>query len=80
MTERGQISIPARIRKLLHLKPGQKLRWRFIAPSECRVFIEPALENASPFAALGYIHKLYPQDFRSSDERMDELRSGAKVK
>ncbi|MGE9292287.1 MAG: AbrB/MazE/SpoVT family DNA-binding domain-containing protein, partial [Puniceicoccales bacterium] len=27
MTERGQISVPASIRKDLGLRPGQRLRW-----------------------------------------------------
>jgi len=34
ITERGQTSIPAQIRKQLNLKPGQKLRWQKVADNE----------------------------------------------
>jgi bifunctional DNA-binding transcriptional regulator/antitoxin component of YhaV-PrlF toxin-antitoxin module len=78
VTERGQVSIPARIRKLLRLKSGQKLHWQFVAPTECRVFVDSSRDVPGPLAALGYARKLNPQDVRSTDERMKELRAGEK--
>jgi len=46
ITERGQTSIPAQIRKQLNLKPGQKLRWQKVADNECRVFHDKSEERA----------------------------------
>ena len=39
LTERGQISIPASLRKSMNLKPGQKLRFTEISESEFRVTV-----------------------------------------
>lgn len=76
ITERGQTAIPAQIRQQLNLKPGQKLRWQKVADHECRVF--PVLSEAppGPLAMLGYARKFQPQDRRTSDEWVRELRAG----
>ena len=39
LTERGQVSMPASIRKQLRLKPGQPLEWEKVSDEECRVRI-----------------------------------------
>ena len=39
LTERGQTSVPAAIRKQAGLAPGQALRWEFVSEHELRVFI-----------------------------------------
>lgn len=39
LTERGQVSMPASLRKQLHLKAGQPLMWERISDDECRVRI-----------------------------------------
>jgi AbrB family looped-hinge helix DNA binding protein len=39
LTERGQVSMPASLRKQLHLKPGQPLLWERVSDDECRVRI-----------------------------------------
>ncbi|MGB8354866.1 MAG: AbrB/MazE/SpoVT family DNA-binding domain-containing protein, partial [Chthoniobacteraceae bacterium] len=39
LTERGQVSMPASLRKQLHLKPGQPLMWEKVSDDECRVRI-----------------------------------------
>jgi bifunctional DNA-binding transcriptional regulator/antitoxin component of YhaV-PrlF toxin-antitoxin module len=78
VTERGQVSIPATIRKALNLKPGQKLRWQQISNHECRVFHDLTVDAPGPVAMLGYARKLKPQDLRSTEEWMKELREGEK--
>jgi len=78
VTERGQISIPAAIRKQLNLKPGQKLRWQKVGDNECRVFHDLTEDRPGPVAMLGYARKFNPQDVRSTDEWMRELRAGEK--
>jgi len=39
LTERGQVSMPASLRKDLRLKPGQVLTWEKVSDEECRVRI-----------------------------------------
>jgi len=78
VTERGQISIPAAIRKQLNLKPGQKLRWQKVGDNECRVFHDLTEDRPGPVAMLGYARKFNLQDVRSTDEWMRELRAGEK--
>ena len=78
VTERGQTSIPAKIRKQLNLKPGQKLRWQKVGDNECRVFHDRAEDMPGPLAMLGYARKFNPQDLRTTDEWMRELREGEK--
>lgn len=76
VTERGQTSIPAKIRKQMNLKPGQKLRWQKVGDNECRVFHDCSEEGLGPIAMLGYARKFNPQDPRTTDEWMRELREG----
>jgi AbrB family looped-hinge helix DNA binding protein len=75
LTERGQISVPAVIRKDLGLHPGQRLRWEKVSSSECRIVIER--ENAQgPMAALGFARKFRQGKARRTSEWMRELREG----
>ena len=76
VTERGQTSIPAKIRKQMNLKPGQKLRWQKVGDNECRVFHDCSEETPGPIAMLGFARKFNPQDARTTDEWMRELREG----
>ena len=39
LTERGQVSMPAFIRKKLGLLPGRKIIWKFISENEIRLII-----------------------------------------
>jgi AbrB family looped-hinge helix DNA binding protein len=79
LTERGQISIPSAIRKDLHLKPGQKLHWQKITEHECRITISPGHEVPGPLAMLGKARRFRPNDHRSTDEIMRELREGETI-
>ncbi len=76
ITERGQTAIPAQIRRQLNLKPGQKLRWQKAGDHECRVFQVLAEAPPGPLAMLGYARKLQPQESRTTDEWLRELREG----
>lgn len=76
VTERGQTSIPAQIRKQLNLKPGQKLRWQKVGDNECRVFHEQSEDMPGPIAMLAYARKFNPQDLRGTEAWMRELREG----
>jgi AbrB family looped-hinge helix DNA binding protein len=76
ITERGQVSIPAELRRDMHLTPGQTVIWEKVSATECRLIVEPrAVIIPDPFGALNFAkeHGL-PQ--RRSDEVVAELREG----
>lgn len=74
LTERGQISLPAALRKALHLQPGQRLRFEAVSDHEFRVFA-PQKRAPGPLAALGYARKIRPAA-RTTKDWMKELREG----
>lgn len=74
LTERGQISVPAELRKALQLRPGQRLKFEAVSPHEFRVFALPR-EPAGPIASLGYARKLRVRP-RTTKDWMTELREG----
>ncbi len=74
LTERGQISIPAKIRKDLRLKPGDRLAWREISEHECRLTVLARPAGPGAEAMLGYA-KQFRQP-RPTAEWMAELRDG----
>ena len=77
VTDRGQTSIPAVLRRALKLKPGLTLQWRFVGPNELRVTLDGGrLDCPGPLATLGYARKFHPKDTRSTDEILAELREG----
>jgi AbrB family looped-hinge helix DNA binding protein len=76
ITERGQVSIPAELRRDMQLSPGQTVIWEKVSATECRLIVEPrAVIKPDPLAALNFAkeHGL-PQ--RRSDEVLAELREG----
>jgi AbrB family looped-hinge helix DNA binding protein len=76
ITERGQVSIPAELRRIMHLTPGQTVLWEKVSATECRLIVEPRpVIKPDPFGALNFAqeHGL-PQ--RSSDEVLAQLREG----
>lgn len=74
LTERGQVSMPASLRRKMHLKPGQRLRWESVSETELRVFVETA--SADPVAALGFGSKCRGGVARTTADWMQELRAG----
>ena len=77
LTERGQISVPASLRKAMKLRPGQRLRFAPVSGYEFRVFTQNDAPPG-PVAMLGYARKLRPGPARRTSEWMRELREGEK--
>lgn len=75
MTERGQVSVPAELRKSMGLRAGQKLHWERISDREMRVSIS---EDAppGPMSVLGYARRLRRGAGRRTEDWMRELREG----
>lgn len=74
LTERGQISLPAALRRALRLRPGQKLRFEQVSDHEFRVFA-PVDKIPGPMPMLGYGRRLGGPTRRTQDW-MQELRQG----
>ena len=75
VTERGQTSIPARLRKELALAKGQRLLWERTGDRELRIVI---LEHDRPRGAramLGFARQFRPEA-RSTEDWMADLRAG----
>ena len=78
LTERGQVSVPASLRKAMKLHPGQRFRWERISDREVRVVVDAA-KPAGPMAMLGYARKLRAGPARRTSDWMRELRAGEKA-
>lgn len=76
ITERGQVSIPAELRREMQLVPGQTLIWQRVSATECRVLV-PAKTKVTPdpVAALGFAKK-HGLETMPTDEWMKMLREG----
>jgi bifunctional DNA-binding transcriptional regulator/antitoxin component of YhaV-PrlF toxin-antitoxin module len=74
LTERGQVSMPAALRKQLDVKPGQLLQWEQVSDDECRVLI---VRHPRAIAAKvrAWIHKTLSGRFQlaKNDRRLDEI-------
>ena len=76
ITERGQISIPAQLRREMNLKPGQTILWEKLSVNECRLIIEPrTVIKPDPLGALNFASE-HGLAQRRSDEVLAELREG----
>ena len=76
VTERGQVSIPAAIRKELGLKTGQPLVWERISDRECLVRIPSKKKPLGAMAMLGFAARFRGEKGRRTAEVMAELREG----
>lgn len=74
VTERGQVSIPANLRKELSLGKGQRLLWERIGEREIRVTVLPEAEPKGAVAMLGFARRF--RSTRRTKEWMAELREG----
>ena len=74
VTERGQISIPAHIRKQMQVNPGQQLVWEPVSSNECRVFLKSRQRAKGAAAMRGYAKRFRP--VRPTAEWMAEIRKG----
>ena len=74
LTERGQTSIPAQVRKHMHLKPGTKLHWQEVSEHECRLVVQPEHPGPGAQAMLGYAKSF--RKSRPTADWMHEIREG----
>jgi len=74
VTERGQVSIPAPIRKELGLKTGQPLVWEKISDRECLVKIARKKKPMGAMAMLGFAARFRGEKGRRTASVMAELR------
>jgi bifunctional DNA-binding transcriptional regulator/antitoxin component of YhaV-PrlF toxin-antitoxin module len=76
LTERGQASLPASLRKEMGLRPGNRLRWQKLSSREVRLLVESGKQVAGPKAMLGFA-KTFRRPRRTADW-MRDLRAGEK--
>jgi AbrB family looped-hinge helix DNA binding protein len=75
ITERGQVSVPASLRKSMGLHSGRKLHWEQISDREIRVSIHED-KPIGPLAVLGYARRINQKPPRSTADWMREIREG----
>lgn len=76
ITERGQVSIPAQLRREMHLTPGQSLIWEKVSPTECRIIVPPpAKVKPDPVAALDFARE-HGLETMPTEDWMKILREG----
>jgi bifunctional DNA-binding transcriptional regulator/antitoxin component of YhaV-PrlF toxin-antitoxin module len=75
VTERGQVSIPARLRNALSLSKGKKLLWQKVSDHELRVTIVEEGRPVGAQAMRGFARRFRPRPRRTSDW-MAQLREG----
>jgi len=74
VTERGQISIPASVRKALGVHPGERLIWEASGENECRVRRMDDVPVKGAMTMRGYARQF--RAIRATGEWMRELREG----
>ena len=74
VTERGQISIPSAVRRILGVSPGEQLVWEALGKHECRVrrLADPPVKGA--MAMRGFARCF--REVRRTEDWMRELREG----
>ena len=76
INRRGQVSIPARLRREMRLQPGQTVLWKQVSTTECRLVVLPTEQiGPDPLAALGFARQYGLEEGRS-DAFCQELRAG----
>ncbi len=76
LTERGQVSIPASLRKAMGLRTGDRLAFTAISASEMRVTVVAQVPPPGPLAMLGYGRGRFKGCPERTDEWMREIREG----
>ncbi len=74
VTERGQVSIPANLRKELSLSKGQRLLWEIVGDREIRVTVLQEPEPRGAVAMLGFAKRF--RSPRRTQDWLTELREG----
>jgi bifunctional DNA-binding transcriptional regulator/antitoxin component of YhaV-PrlF toxin-antitoxin module len=76
VTERGQTSVPSKLRRKAGLTRGRQLHWYAVSDHEFRVVVETAEEAPGPMAVLGWASRHNRHGVPRSDEAMREIREG----
>ena len=74
VTERGQVSVPAEVRRRMGLKPGRRLLWEPTSDTECRVRVSADGRAPGAVAMLGYARRFRKP--RRTSEWIADLREG----
>jgi AbrB family looped-hinge helix DNA binding protein len=74
VTERGQVSIPAEVRKRMRLSPGRRILWEAVSETECRVRVSEEARAPGAVAMLGYARRFRKP--RRTSAWLKELRKG----
>jgi AbrB family looped-hinge helix DNA binding protein len=74
VAERGQISIPASVRRSLGVRPGERLIWEASGDHECRVRRVEDAPIKGAMAMRGFAGQF--RETRPTDAWMRELREG----
>jgi len=75
VTDRGQVSIPAHLRKELELGKGRQLLWEKVGERELRVVVLEAPRPRGARAVRGFARS-FREETRPTAEWMAELRAG----
>jgi len=76
LTERGQVSMPASLRKKLGLRPGQPLLWKMISDTECRVVVVRKPVDRRGHSARGFMKRFQKGMPETTSGWMELLREG----
>ena len=76
VTERGQVSIPAVIRKEMGLKTGQALVWEKLSDRECLVKVPQKRKPVGATAMIGFAARFRGEKGRRTAEVLAKLREG----
>jgi AbrB family looped-hinge helix DNA binding protein len=76
LTERGQVSMPACIRRELGLKPGQALCWEKVSDQECRVIVVQSLSESDGRSMRGFMKPFLKDRPKTTSGWMNLLREG----
>jgi bifunctional DNA-binding transcriptional regulator/antitoxin component of YhaV-PrlF toxin-antitoxin module len=76
VTQRGQTSVPSRLRRKAGLSQGKRLHWYAVSDREFRVVVETIEEAPGPLAALGWAQRYQRGSLPRSTAAMRELREG----
>jgi bifunctional DNA-binding transcriptional regulator/antitoxin component of YhaV-PrlF toxin-antitoxin module len=74
VTDRGQVSIPAHLRRELSLSKGKRLVWEKVGDHELRVVVLDAPAPRGAQAMRGFARRF--RKARRTEEWMRELREG----
>jgi AbrB family looped-hinge helix DNA binding protein len=76
LTERGQVSMPADIRRKLGIRAGEPLLWRLISDTECRVVLVRKLADRRSKRMRGFMKRFQKGDPSTTSGWMKLLREG----